>query len=391
MIKNPFVVLIGIFGAALLAYQLGWSSIYPEISYGVTWFFVALFAVSLVFAVVIHPTVNRIRLHRPGTLPIWMAWVLCIGFVADIAYTGGVPLWLLASGQEYSYTNFGIPTLHVAIVTFGGTFAAIRFADYLYSKNPWFFFQMLLPVIYDVLIVNRGAALITIVSWMFILVIKRGRLGIRLTTASAAAVLIALFVFGAIGNIRSGSDVIEEVAQPTEAFTDSGVPKPYFWAYVYMTSPIANFIQTTNEPSPLNSPEIAELVTSEMLPDFISKRVLPLIDAESRAEFPQVSPALNVSTIFARSYIYSEWTGVAMMVAVFTLYIMLYVKLMSHSAYAVPALALTNTLVVFCVFDNMIAFTGMSLQLAWLLFMPASRRIQRLKNRRVACQASPDE
>jgi oligosaccharide repeat unit polymerase len=367
MLKNPFFTYVFVFGGALLAYQLGWSGIYPHISESVMWFFCITFSVAGVGATILDPTLRSLRPHVTGTLPNAATWVLGIGFIADILYTGGIPLWMIATGQDYRYTEFGIPTLHVGIVTFGGVFAAIRFTDYLYSKNKWLLAQAFMPVAYDILIANRGAALMVLVSWLFVLVIKRGGVGIRMAIAGTAAMVMALFIFGVLGNVRSG-DVIAEIGQPTEAFTESGIPMPYFWAYIYLTSPIANFVENTDHAGGLD-PKVDELIASELLPDFISKRVLPEIGAEDRAEFDQVSPALNVSTIFTRSYVYAGWLGVTIMFAALASLILLYTVFMSETVFAVPAMALLNTLVVFCVFDNMIAFTGMSLQLVWLVVL----------------------
>jgi len=371
MLKNPFFTYIAVFGVALLAYQLGWSSIYPPLSDAVMWFFCITFSVSAIGALILEPILRTVRINASGILPNWVAYVLGCAFVADMVYTGGVPLWLIASGADYKYTGFGIPTLHVGIITFGGVFAAIRFSDYLATKNRWMLAQALMPVVYDILIANRGAALMAMVSWLFVIVIRRGGVSLRMALASSAAMIAALFVFGIIGNVRSG-DVIAEIGQPTETFSESGIPMPYFWTYVYLTSPIANFVDTTNSAGGLE-PKVGELIASELMPDFVSKRVLPLLGAEDRVGFTQVSPALNVSTIFARSYVYAGWLGVTLVFAVFVTLLMLYVMAVSRSAYAVPAIAMLNTFVVFCVFDNMIAFTGMSLQLIWMVILPAQR------------------
>jgi oligosaccharide repeat unit polymerase len=371
MSRNPFFIYVAVFGGALLAYQLGWSGIYPDLSYPVLWFFCITFAASGLLALVIAPTLRSIREHPRGSPSNWIACLLCAGFVADMAYTGGIPLWLMVTGQDYRYTNFGIPTLHVAIVTFGGTFATVRFADYLYSKNRWFLLQACMPIVYDVLIANRGAALMVLISWLFVLIVRRGGVSVRMALSAFVSMVAALFMFGVIGDIRSGA-VLDSIGQPTESFANSGIPKPYFWTYIYLTSPIANFVENTNHPGELD-PKVGEMLASELLPDFLSKRVLPLIDADDRTSFDQISPALNVSTIFTRAYVYAGWLGTVIMFSMLAAFILLYVVFMSQTAYAVPALALLNTLVVFCVFDNMIAFTGMSLQLAWLMFMPAPR------------------
>ena len=208
---------------------------------------------------------------------------------------------------------------------------------------------------------------------MFIFIIRRGGLGFKLPLIGGAALLFVLFVFGVIGDIRSGEGVIDAIGEPTAVFIESGIPRSYFWAYIYMTSPIANLVRVVDEVQVYQS-MFGSLIIGELLPDFLSKHILPLIGQGDRVAFDQISPALNVGTAFVRAYVYSGWFGIFLMAAVLGVLIFIYLKLIEwRSSYSVPGLALLNTFVVFCVFDNMIAFTGMSLQLMWLLLLPRGR------------------
>lgn len=373
MLKNPFIIYIISFGGVLCAYQLKWSDIYPDLSIDLLFFFIATFFLSLIFAVYISKDVERTRDYEVSKLSPAVYLFLIVGFVSDIAYQGDIPLRLIIEGVDYSYNNFGIPTLHVAIITFGGTFSVIRFSDYLYSKKPEFLIQALMPIIYDILIVNRGAALIAMISWIFIVIIKNDGLGVKKWIITAILLLSALYFFGIVGDIRSGEGGIEEIGKPTESFENLGVPKAYFWTYIYLTSPFANLQEIINV-LPHETGSLSGFVVGEMMPDFISKRILPIIGDEEIIKTPLISPALNVTTIYARSYWYLGWIGLIIMFVVLVAAILLYVKFTLRSPYRVPALALLNTLIVFCIFDNMIAFSGMSLQLAWLLLLPIPRQ-----------------
>ena len=116
-------------------------------------------------------------------------------------------------------------------------------------------------------------------------------------------------------------------------------------------------------------PESREFIVGEMLPDFISNRVLPRIGAQ-RATIPQMSPGFNVASMFGRSYLFFGWIGVLAILAWSMTLTFGYLVLILRSPYCVPCLALLNTLVVFSVFDNMIAISSMSLQLIWPLLLP---------------------
>jgi hypothetical protein len=54
--------------------------------------------------------------------------------------------------------------------------------------------------------------------------------------------------------------------------------------------------------------------------------------------------------------------------------ILVYLRIILKSPYGVPSLALLNTLIFFCTFDNMIAQTFLGLQLMWPLLLPLLQR-----------------
>lgn len=375
MTKNPFFIYIFIFGFVFFAYHLGWSEIYPSINSEIVLFFLLSFFIATFLGIFSVRWLRVLPLHSVGILPNWVFYFLCAGFLADMVYEGAIPLWMIFSGRAYDYTDFGIPTLHVAIVTFGGVFSAIRFSDYIYSKNRWYLFQAFFPILYDVLSVNRGAVLLALVSWFFIFIIKNRRLKFKQIIFILILLFSMIFLFGWIGDMRSGDETIYEVGRPTEDFINSGLSKSYFWLYIYATSPIANLIETVNSYEVRNF-EIFQQIVSEFIPNFISKRFFPV-----RSEIIQISPALNVGTVFSRSYIYAGWLGMFLMMGCLFSLIFIFIKLMWKSKYFVPALALINTLVVFCIFDNMIAFDGVILQIIWIILLSLSLKIKLLSIR----------
>lgn len=367
MLKNPFSLYILSFSSVLCIYHFNWSKIYPKLSIETLAFFLVSFLISIVLAVLLSKTVFETKDYVPGKMSHWIFPLLLFLCIADIIYAGNIPLWMIVSGQNYDYTEFGIPTLHVVIMTFSQAFAVIRFADFLYSKKYSYLFQLLTIIGFYLLIVNRGAVLFTLVSITFVMIIKRGNIGFKRGVIGLAIAVLVMYIFGIIGQVRSG-DVIEEIGKPTTEFTELGIPKPYFWGYIYASSPLANF-QNTIDLQNDDENNFPSLVISEMLPDFISKRLLVVSGQELRSDIYRITEALTASGMFTRAYVYFGWIGVFLLFAYFTSVIVVYLMLIRASPYRVPALALLNTLVLFSIFDNMLAFTGMSLQLVWpLLF-----------------------
>jgi hypothetical protein len=375
MLKNPFVIYILTFGGVLAAYQLGWSEIYPTTSLDLAAILVLTFVVALGLGLAVESAVDTIQDYRPGQMPWIVGAILLACFGADIWYDGSVPLIDMLQGQ-FKYTSFvGIPTLHVFAVTFGSAFATIRFADFLYEPR-WlprlrYLLEALVPIAFCILIVYRGPALVIAVSWAFVFIIKR----LRFVTGAGITLLAigGLYLFGVFGEARTGS--IDALGRPTHAFLESGISKSYFAAYLYSTGPMANLQYAVTGTDPIyNIDRIPEFFVSEMLPDFISNRLLPLIGAE-RIAVPEISAGFNVSSIFGRSYLFFGWIGVLAMFGWFAVVILVYLGLILRSPYRVPCLALLNTLILFCMFDNMIAITSLSLQLAWPLLLAATQGV----------------
>jgi hypothetical protein len=371
MLKNPFVIYILSFGGVLAVYQLGWSEAYPPLSSDLLAFLALTVLVSIALAFAISGVVRESGGYQPGQLPKYTVLLMIACFAADLIYTGGIPLILVINGTfDYASEDLGVPHLHVFTVTFGSAFSTIRFADYLYSKRLRYLAEALLPILYFILIFYRGPVIICMVAWAFVIFIKRGRLGLLRGSLIAVIALLILHLFGVFGNLREGDEsAIEKVGRPSQAFQESWIPKTYLWAYVYMTSPLAN-LQAAVDAKNLERRTLAEFAVSEMLPDFLSKRILPSLGAE-RVKTPEVSRGLNVATMFGRSYVYAGWTGPVLLFTLFVALIVVYLQLIRRSAYAVPCLAQLNMFIVFCTFQNMIAFSGVILQLIWPLLLPA--------------------
>lgn len=369
--KNPFFVYILTFGGVIVFYQLGWSDIYPAISIETILFFGLSFTVAAALALVVSSDVAAIGIYQP-MLPGFTIIIPMACFIADIVYTGYVPLFEMLFGTRFIYTQFvGVPSLHVFAVTFGGAFATIRYADFLYEQRRWrrlrYLAEAMVPIIYYLLVVYRGTALISLTSWAFVFAIKRSRIGWRAAVIATGLGLGVLMLNGLIGEARTGS--LKALGFPSRAFQESGVPESYFATYLYATGPIANFQHgvTTTEPA-YDFSEAPRFLISEMLPDFLSRRILSAIDA-NRPAVPEMSRGFNVSSIFGRSYLFFGWTGVLLIFAWMMAMALSYLALLLQSQYCVPCLALLNTLIVFSVFDNMIAVSAVSLQLVWPLLL----------------------
>jgi hypothetical protein len=380
MLKNPFLLYVVSFCTILGVYQLGWSEIYPPLSYDLLLFFGLTFIFALLLARLVHPMVASAGSYQPGLLTKYAGLFVIATFAIELVLAGGIPLLLVINGASFSQMQ-GTAT-HLHVFTLWSAYSTIRFADFLYSKRRLYLFEALLPVIFYALLVYRGPAIMTLSSWIFIFIIKNSGLRLKHIMIVAIAAVGVLYVNGRIGDLRAPGDDIR-AGQPAAAFRESGVPRTFFWAYLYSTVPLAN-LQLSVDKIQSNKGTVAEFIVSELIPDTFSRRIMPYVNHRITSnqgnfitrdmlyswEQPQVGPGMNISTIFGRSYGFFGWIGPAIMFAVLSTFIIVYLLVISRSPFRVPCLALLNTLVLFCLFNNMLVSAAIIPQLVWPLLLP---------------------
>jgi hypothetical protein len=385
MLRNPFYVYIVTFGAALAIYQLGWSDAYPPMSGDTFVFFGSTFLAAALLGMFVAPAVKATHHYQPGLLPKYSGLFIAGTFLAELALSGGVPIWLVIKGANF-YTLEASAT-HLHLFVFWSVYSTIRFADYLYSGRRLYLLEASLPIVFYALFIYRGPAIICLVSWVFVFIIKHGGVRPRHLAVLSVVGAAVLLLNGLLGDARSPGQ--ESRAAPSAAFRNSGIPQTYFWSYLYATLPIANLQLSVDKViKPQGSTE--EFLASELLPDTISKRVLPVLNRRIRSsgyldtrdllyswDQPQIASGLNISTIFGRAYGFFGWLGAAIMFVVLATFIIAYLILILKSPYRVVCLALLNTLVVFCLLNNMIASAAMLPLLILPLLLPPWRSAER--------------
>ena len=381
-LKNSFFVYIATFGSALVLYHLGWSDIYPTLSYDVWIFFGLTFLSALILGLLISPAIDNTWHYQPGMLPRFTGVFVVLIFLAEIFLTGGIPLLMIVDGANFNKLEAGTSHLHLFFIW--SVYSTIRFTDFLYARRGLYLIEAMLPVLLFGLLAYRGPAIICVSTWFFIFVIWCGELKLRHIVSTIAAAAMLFYLNGLIGDIRSPGQ--ESIGAPSESFAESNVPKIYFWTYLYSTVSIANFQLNVNE-LPGTQGTITEFIFTEMLPTPISRIILPVLNKKTSSgnssvatrdllyswKEPQVAKGLNISTLFGRSYGYFGWLGPVIMFAALTFFIIMYLMLCLRSPYRVPCIALLNTFVVFCLFTNMIVSTAILLPLIFPLLIPPWR------------------
>jgi len=273
-----------------------------------------------------------------------------------------------------------IATLHVIIVAFSSFLAILACNNYLLARRKrkrWLLLHLVLLALIFFVIGHR-IFLFFILLAVFLLIVQNKmndmkKLRIRNVLSFLCLGLAILFVFGFVGNrIRSeifhAGDLILVIGEANERFTESGIPNEFFWAYIYATSPMANL----NLNIRLNNREGYSIrnfyifIISTFFPDFLSRRILsPEIYFESRRG-KQINDILNVFSIFLVPYRYFSWVGMFITFLFITFFPFVYFSIIRNTPNFLIYLVVFNIIYVFLVFDNLLAFSGLS----FMLFFP---------------------
>jgi hypothetical protein len=306
----------------------------------------------------------------------------------DFAYQREIPLLSIVGKITVdNYGSFGIPTFGVLMSTFGGFITVYLFNCFLVTRRKKYLFASIYLFIFPLLIFSRGAILLTLSSMLFLYLFSLKGNKIKVYFRMLLIILLALLGFGYLGNIRTSNqldkggtitDIILTLGQAKPSFENSAIPKEFFWSYIYISSPLANLQNDIDKANPrydINS--VVSYLNYELIFDAVSKRTGALLDVD-QGQNKLIAPYLTVSTIYATSFTDLGWLGMCLtfiaLMAVCLLYLFI---LRADSPFFATGVAILNTMVLFCLFDNMISFTGLSFQLVYPILLSIKWRTKK--------------
>ncbi|WML54774.1 O-antigen polymerase [Neobacillus sp. PS3-12] len=381
---NPYYIYVFSFLGVLAAYLLGWSNLFPPLGSSLLLFLVCSILVALFigrsFAKRKIITFNNVEYKDNVN---WITYAILIGYGIEILYFRNFPLLAVFSKSTMSYTDFGIPTFHVFLVTFNSFFSIYLFQLILSVKEnrKKLIILFVLNLVPSLLILNRGMLIIILMSCVFVYLIKyQSKITIRKIAGLLVLAIIGLYLFGMVGNMRVNktyqtqtsrfdNSMFLQIGGATKDFKESLIPKEFFWTYIYAASPIANLQETIDKyemNKDISLTDSFKFTTTQILPDFISKRIVKLYDFTVPNPL-QIAPELNVSTAFAQPYVIMGWVGISFFAIFAFMFSFFYILLLKriNSEYFVVGVAILNSIFVFNTFSNMFAFTGLSFQLVY--------------------------
>ncbi len=366
---NPFTMYIISFGTVLMVYQLGWSDRYPILSANLIAFLIITMIIMGVIAYFFHSVEyfapKLIKYNTPLVTRLLAVnyFLLFIEFAA----AGTIPLYSYLTGGGFIYTEFGLPIIHIIVANLFPALFAYSVHGYISSpkknrkKVAILIFLCFIPAL---LIFNRALMLYELFTAMIILMMHAKSIK-RWIFAIIISGITILFLFGALGNLRTDTktakNLILEIGGANTEFKKSWVPEEFFWAYLYIATPLGNVQHTINEkiiiePSPKT---LLDFPVNNLTPQVISKRIAPILNTQ-RENYILIIPELNVASVYASPYADMGWTGmwITFFFTIFFIFTTL-ILLPKSSPYFITGVALICTLIFFNLFTNML--TNMSL------------------------------
>lgn len=286
--------------------------------------------------------------------------VISFGFLIEFVYSKSIPLISLALGAVFDYREFGIPTFHVILVGVNFFYVAHWCSMYFSTKQRAYLLMQLGGLAFGLLIMNRGAIIISLIAILFIY--TNNQLSFKKIIKAISLMVIVVWLFGFIGNLRFLSqeifyeDPILRIGSASSSFIKSGLPNEFFWVYLYATSPLANF-QLTVETTQVSWNYFFHGIASNFIPDFLSKHVVNQ-NIENIPKPELITPELTVSTAFAPAFATMDWLGPYAVYVYFVAYTLAVAAMTKRSQHHQTIMALISAQAALLFFDNMLVFSG---------------------------------
>ncbi|HMJ69149.1 MAG TPA: hypothetical protein VK508_09640 [Cyclobacteriaceae bacterium] len=377
---NPYYIYIGSFLISTLVYLLNWSSIFPTLKPALLVFLIGTMILALPLGLLFQ-TKKLIRGQEIGyhwrTRAIFR--FIIILWIVEFVEAKGIPLLVILIGGNYDYTQFGVPTLHVFVVTFTSFFSVYLFHVYLSTRTRRVLFYYIILMTLPLLIISRGMFMINVASSVIVYLQFSKKISVKRILILVTLMLIVLYGFGVVGNIRSSystdkqysSNYILTNVSARPEFINGPIPNEYFWSYLYIASPIGNLqhnIDIENRLS-VTARNSVLFINNEFIFDFISKRINRLLHAD-RVVCKRFVDFLTVASVYTNSYIYAGWVGLCLMALAILVFPIFYMGLIRRSnTFYVVATSTMSSMYLFMIFDNMFTFTGLSFQLVYPLVL----------------------
>ena len=231
----------------------------------------------------------------------WIALTL-----VEVGFSGGLPVLWMLTGSAKVYSEFGLPVIHVFIWSLLAVLAMGKFGFYLLYGNRARLFIPAFQIFWGIVVVSRGLIMSALIQAAVLWLCMRGVSVTRVFRALIGSILIIL-LFGYMGDIRSGASSFRSLARPSSNYPE-WLPSGALWFYIYVTSPLANLIHTTELSKPAGDPLFSSTILF-MFPTPIRTAIYGKQFSDDQMNAGDlVTPNFTVSSAYVGPYLdYGFW------------------------------------------------------------------------------------
>ncbi|UJF18551.1 oligosaccharide repeat unit polymerase [Vibrio sp. SS-MA-C1-2] len=385
IIFNPLLIFSLSLLLSLLSTYLGWSDLFDKVGSET----INIYLVSSLFGIIVglgcQHKISKILKNESEKILCsfkysrndkYLVILIFTFFIAEYVYSGFLPIFV-GNYDNLLEMSFGLPLIHGLYLSFISYISIVYFQKYQYCrryrvKNNYLLYVFLFNLLF-LLLARRGTIVFNVICYFFIFAyyyISSGKSLKKLVGVSLLFAALFLFGFNYVGNVRLGkdsTDYILDVGKASSEFKDSYIPKPFFFGYLYISTPVNIFdVNRNNHDETLNT-----FLLNNIIPDFLTKR----IGFNNEIEVVKVN-GFNVGGIFLESYMYKGILGV---VLIFLYYICLYLWVLYFLTRASPralvGLVIFLSISLLLSFQNLLNASGYILQFYYALFFITLSRL----------------
>lgn len=375
-VVSPFIHFVISWSIVLLVYGLHWSTLFPNLSTGVSCFFVCAIIICYVLFRTSKPLLFSFEINEQKTIIIlrYCLYLSALLFFLGVLSIGSFPLLSFLRGHfSYGEDTYTLPFIHIILFTLSDLCVSVSFLVYRLTKNFSFLKYTLLFFLPSILFFSRSNVMFNLM-YCLLIYLSLSEISFKYLIKRFFFLCIGLYfvflLFGIVGELRSGehrsSDTwIEQLTLPTQEFKKTGLSPMVLWGYTYLASPLSNFQNAEYKVQNYSSMEDYDVILYHFLPNFLSKRIFP--EYEQKKEL--VVPYFTAVSVFTDPLLRLGWVGVfysfiGMIAIIFFLY-----KTKTYNLFSYLTFLYFSTMIFFNIFSNMYNYMGLAPQFWVTLIM----------------------